>query len=410
MEKNKTQKIYKIIMLVILTAFITFIITSLTLYTYFTNNTGYSLINGVTSNTDLSSEDVPSYIKKIRSAIDKYYLWKEDIDESKLQDGAIKGYVEGLGDEYTEYVPASEMKEYTENINGSFVGIGIYMIEDEKSNRVLVYYPIPGSPAEEAGIEAGDLIISVDDKEYTAEDFDTISNYIKGEEGTKVNIEIERNGERKKFEITRKKINTNPISSKMLSNNIGYIKLPSFDQDTSIDFKEKTEALVKEGAKSLIIDLRNNGGGIVDEATEIADYILEKEEKILITVDNTDNKQITYSKQDPIFHLPIVVLVNGNTASASEILAVALQENGKAKIVGTKTYGKGGIQTLFTLSDGSGLKITTAEYYSPKENTIHEQGVKPDEEVNLPDDITNMYVLTENQDNQLRKAIDLLKK
>lgn len=409
MEKNRTQKIYKIIMLVILTAFITFIITSLAMYTYFTNNTGYSLINGVTSNTDLSSEDVPSYIKKIRSAIDKYYLWKEDIDESKLQDGAIKGYVEGLGDEYTEYVPSSEMKEYTENINGSFVGIGIYMVEDEKSNRVLVYYPIPGSPAEEAGIQAGDLIISVDGKEYTAEDFNTISNYIKGEEGTKVKIEIERNGERKKFEITRKKISTNPISSKMLSNNIGYIKLPSFDQDTSIDFKEKTEALVKEGAKSLIIDLRNNGGGIVDEATEIADYILEKEEKILITVDNTDNKQITYSKQDPIFHLPIVVLVNGNTASASEILAVALQENGKAKIVGTKTYGKGVIQTLFTLSDGSGLKITTAEYYSPKENTIHEQGVKPDEEVNLPDDITNMYVLTENQDNQLRKAIDLLK-
>ena len=409
MEKNKTQKIYKIIMLVILTAFITFIITSLAMYTYFTNNTGYALINNTTSNTDLSTEGVPSYLKKIRSAIDKYFLWKENIDETKLEDGAIKGYVEGLEDEYTEYIPASEMKEYTENINGSFVGIGIYMIEDEESNRVLVYYPIPGSPAEEAGIQAGDLIISVDGKEYTAEDFDTISNYIKGEEGTKVKIEIDRNGTRKSFEITRKKINTNPISSKLLNKTIGYIKLPSFDENTSLDFKEKTEALVKDGAKSLIIDLRNNGGGIVDEATKIADYILEKDEKILITVDNTDNKQITYSTQDPIFHLPIVVLVNENTASASEILAAALQENGKAKIVGTKTYGKGVIQTLFTLTDGSGLKITTAEYYSPKENTIHEKGVKPDEEVKLPDSVTNMYVLTEDQDNQLKKAIDLLK-
>lgn len=409
MEKNKTQKIYKIIMLVILTAFITFIITSLAMYTYFTNNTGYALINNTTSNTDLSTEGVPSYLKKIRSAIDKYFLWKENIDETKLEDGAIKGYVEGLEDEYTEYIPASEMKEYTENINGSFVGIGIYMIEDEESNRVLVYYPIPGSPAEEAGIQAGDLIISVDGKEYTAEDFDTISNYIKGEEGTKVKIEIDRNGTRKTFEITRKKINTNPISSKLLNKTIGYIKLPSFDENTSLDFKEKTDALVKDGAKSLIIDLRNNGGGIVDEATKIADYILEKDEKILITVDNTDNKQITYSTQDPIFHLPIVVLVNENTASASEILAAALQENGKAKIVGTKTYGKGVIQTLFTLTDGSGLKITTAEYYSPKENTIHEKGVKPDEEVKLPDSVTNMYVLTEDQDNQLKKAIDLLK-
>ena len=409
MEKNKTQKIYKIIMLVILTAFITFIITSLAMYTYFTNNTGYALINNATSNTDLSTDGVPSYLKKIRSAIDKYFLWKENIDETKLEDGAIKGYVEGLEDEYTEYIPASEMKEYTENINGSFVGIGIYMIEDEESNRVLVYYPIPGSPAEEAGIQAGDLIISVDGKEYTAEDFDTISNYIKGEEGTKVKIEIDRNGTRKTFEITRKKINTNPISSKLLNKTIGYIKLPSFDENTSLDFKEKTDALVKDGAKSLIIDLRNNGGGIVDEATKIADYILEKDEKILITVDNTDNKQITYSTQDPIFHLPIVVLVNENTASASEILAAALQENGKAKIVGTKTYGKGVIQTLFTLTDGSGLKITTAEYYSPKENTIHEKGVKPDEEVKLPDSVTNMYVLTEDQDNQLKKAIDLLK-
>ena len=410
MEKNKTQKVYKIIMLVVLTAFITFIITSLAMYTYFTNNTGYSIINNVTSNTDISTEDVPSYLKKIRSAIDKYYLWKDEIDETKLEDGAIKGYVEGLEDEYTEYIPSSEMKEYTENINGSFVGIGIYMIEDEETNRVLVYYPIPGSPAEEAGIEAGDLIISVDGKEYTAEDFDTISNYIKGEEGTKVKVEVERNGERKSFEITRKKINTNPISAKILDKNIGYIKLPSFDEDTSLDFKEKTEDLINnQGAKSLIIDLRNNGGGIVDEATKIADYILEKDEKILITVDNTDNKQITCSTEDPIIHLPIVVLVNENTASASEILAAALQENGKAKVVGTKTYGKGVIQTLFTLTDGSGLKITTAEYYSPKENTIHEVGVKPDEEVNLPESVTNMYVLTDSQDNQLQKAIDLLK-
>ncbi len=409
MEKNKTQKVYKIIMLVILTAFVTFIVTSLSMYTYFKNNTGYGLIN-TTSNTSTNTQDIPSYLKQIRSAINKYYLWKDKISEEDLENGAIEGYVKGLGDEYTEYVPSSEMKEYTENINGSFVGIGVYMVKDEKAGRVLIYYPIPESPAEKAGIKAGDLIISVDGKEYTADDFEEISKYIKGEEGTTVNIVIERDGERKSFDVVRKKINTNPISKNVYNKNVGYIKIPSFDEGTAEAFKTKLQDLVNnEGVKSVVIDLRNNGGGLVDQATKIADYFLEKKETILITKDNEGNKQITYSEMDPIFNMPIVILVNKNTASASEILTAALKENGKAKVVGETTYGKGVIQTLFTLSDGSGLKITTAEYYSPKENTIHKVGITPDSEVKLPDSVKSMYVLTEDQDTQLKAAIELLK-
>ena len=173
------------------------------------------------------------------------------------------------------------MKEYKEEITGNFVGIGIYMIADQESNRVVVHYPIPGSPAEKAGIKAGDMIVNVDGKEYTAKDFDNIADYIKGEEGTNVNIEIERNGERLKFDIKREKINTNPITTKILNDNIGYLKLPSFDQGTADDFKTKVEDLQKQGAKSLIIDLRNNGGGIVDEATTIADDFLEKGKTII---------------------------------------------------------------------------------------------------------------------------------
>lgn len=409
MEKNKTQKVYKIIMLVILTAFVTFIVTSLSMYTYFKNNTGYGLIN-TASNTSTNTQDIPSYLKQIRSAINKYYLWKDKISEEDLENGAIEGYVKGLGDEYTEYVPSSEMKEYTENINGSFVGIGVYMVKDEKAGRVLIYYPIPESPAEKAGIKAGDLIISVDGKEYTADDFEEISKYIKGEEGTTVNIVIERDGERKSFDVVRKKINTNPISKNVYNKNVGYIKIPSFDEGTAEAFKTKLQDLVNnEGVKSVVIDLRNNGGGLVDQATKIADYFLEKKETILITKDNEGNKQITYSEMDPIFNMPIVILVNKNTASASEILTAALKENGKAKVVGETTYGKGVIQTLFTLSDGSGLKITTAEYYSPKENTIHKVGITPDSEVKLPDSVKSMYVLTEDQDTQLKAAIELLK-
>ena len=402
-ENMKHEKIYKKIMLIAITAFITFVITTFAIYTYLSNNPEELA-------TDIGSSSTTAYLKKIRKAIDKYYLWNEEINEQDLEEGAIQGYVAGLGDKYTEYVPAKDMQEYTENITGSFVGIGIYMIADEKSDKVIVYYPIPGSPAEKAGIKSGDKIVKVNDIEYTAKDFDTISDYIKGEEGTKVNLVIERDKKQLSFEISRAKINTNPITIKKLENGIGYLSLPSFDDETSKDFKEKVEELQKQGAKSLIIDLRNNGGGIVDEATKIADYILDKGDTIISTVDNTGKKETTFSKNKPIFDIKIVILVNENTASASEILAAALKDYDKATIVGTKTYGKGVIQTFFTLSDGSGLKITTAEYYTPKGSTINEVGVTPDEIVELPKDVENIYAVSEKDDTQLKKAIEILSK
>lgn len=409
-NQNKREKIYKIIMLVVLTAFITFMITSISLYTYYTNNSLDSLVSNLSSSTISDNSAVTSSINKIRKMIDKNYLWQDEINEDDLLEGAIKGYVEGLGDKYTEYIPADEMKEYTEEITGSFVGVGIYMIADEKTDSIIVYYPIPESPAEKAGLKAGDKIISVDGVEYTYEDFDTIADKIKGEEGTKVTLVIERDGKQKTFEITRQKINTNPITTKMLDNNIGYLNLPSFDYGTAENFKEKVEDLQKQGAKSLIIDLRNDGGGIVDEATEIADYILEKDKTIMTTIDKDGNEEETKSKEKPIFDLPIVILVNENTASAAEILSVALQENDKATIIGTTTYGKGVIQTLYTLSNGSGLKITTAEYYTPNHNAINKIGVKPNIEVELPDSVTNIYSVKEEDDTQLKKAIEELSK
>lgn len=406
MKEEKRQKIYKYLMLIILTAFVTFMITAFSMYTYF-NNTDLTLSNDGTSIT--TDSNLEKYLKKIKNVVDKYYLWNDEIDEEQLQIGAVEGYVAGLGDEYTEYIPADEMEEYTENITGNFVGIGIYMIADEESRRVVVYYPIPESPAEKAGIKAGDKIISVDGTEYTSSDFDNIADYIKGEEGTTVNIVIERNGERLSFDIVREKINTNPITIEMLENNIGYLKLPSFDEGTAEDFKSKVEELQKEGAKSIIIDLRNNGGGIVEEATNIADFLLDKDKTIISTVDNQDKKEITYSKNDPIFTMPIIVLVNENSASASEILACSIQDNERGKIVGTKTYGKGIIQTFLSLTDGSGLKITTEEYYTPKGTTIHKVGITPDEVVELPDTVANIYAVERAEDTQLQKSIELLK-
>lgn len=412
MKEEKKQRVYKTVMLVILTAFITFMITAFSMYTYFSNNSEISFSNITDSIGSISTgnnTDLEKYLKRIKQTIDKYYLWNDDIDEEKLFDGAVEGYVAGLGDEYTEYIPADEMEEYTEEITGNFVGIGIYMIADEASGRVVVYYPIPESPAEKAGIKAGDYIISVDGTEYTSDDFDNIANYIKGEEGTTVHLEVERDGERLSFDITREKINTNPITTRLIEENIGYLKLPSFDEGTAEDFKTKVEELQSQGAKSLIIDLRNNGGGIVEEATEIADDLLDKGNTIISTVDNADKKEITYSKEDPIFTMPVVVLVNENSASASEILACSLQDNERAKIVGTKTYGKGIIQTLLSLTDGSGLKITTEEYYTPKGTQIHKVGITPDEVVELPETVETIYSVKEDQDTQLHKAIEILK-
>lgn len=409
--EDRKNRIYRTIMAVVLTAFVTFMITSFGMYSYLNERQGgistsnNSIIEELTASKDQSIE---KYLNKIRSTLNKYYLWKNDINEEDLKNSAIQGYVAGLGDEYTEYIPANKMKDYTENIMGSFVGVGIYMVADEKSDRVLVYYPIPDSPAEKAGIKPGDLIISVDGTEYTAKDFENISSFIKGKEGTKVNLVIEREGERISFDLVREKITTNPITTKLLDNNIGYVKVPSFDEDTSNGFKEKVKELENQGAKKLIIDLRNNGGGIVDEAVNIADFLLEKEKIIISTVDNKDKKTVTYSKNDPTITIPVVVLVNENSASASEILACSLQDNERAKLVGTKTYGKGIIQTLLSLSDGSGLKITTEQYYTPKEISIHKKGIEPDEEVKLPESVKNIYAVEESQDTQLKKAIELL--
>ncbi len=407
-HEGTAQRIYRVIMIIILTAFITFMVTSIALYTYFTKNPAYTLITG--DNTYLENSSLETYLNTIKSVIDKNYLWKEKIDEQKLKDSAIEGYVEGLGDKYTEYIPKNEMDDFTENITGSFVGIGVYMIADEDSEKIIVYYPIPDSPAEKAGIKSGDAIINVDGKDYGYDDFDTIADNIKGEEGTKVKLVIERDGQKLDFEITRQRVETNPISSKSLNNNIGYIKLPSFDTDSSKRLKEKIDDLISKGAKSLILDLRNNGGGIVDEANKIADLFLDKGKTIMTTKDNKGKEETEKTKSKIEYDFPIIVLTNENTASASEILTAALKDNSRAKVIGTKTFGKGVIQTVITLLDGSGLKITTAEYFTPNGTEINKKGISPDIEIKLPDTVKNIYALKDEDDTQLNKAIEELSK
>ena len=365
MEEKKRFKVYKIIMLVVLVAFITFILTTIGMQQYFTGTElGKRLVT-----TSETSNQIATELSKYRKIIDKYYLG--EVDEEKLKEGAIKGYIEGIGDKYTEYISKEDMKDYMEDTTGNFVGVGIYMVQDTKENKIMVLSPIKGSPAEKAGIQPGDYIIAVDGVEYTGEQMSTVSNKIKGESGTTVKIKILRENETKEYELKREKITVNPVEGKVLENNIGYIEFSSFDEGTADLFKNKFEELQKQGIKSLIIDLRNNGGGIVSEALKIADYVLEKDQVILYEVDKNNNETVEKSENNPIINMPIIVLTNENTASSSEILAGALKDNGKAKIVGEKTYGKGVIQQLLTLPDGSGLKITSEEYLTPNKTKIN---------------------------------------
>ncbi len=404
MEEKRRFKIYKIIMLVVLVAFITFLCTSIGMYQYFANNgTGSNFIFANSSSNDKIEETLEKY----KSIIDKYYLG--EVDEEKLKEGAIKGYIEGLDDPYTEYISKEDMKDYLEDTMGNFVGIGIYMVKDTESNKIQVLAPIKNSPAQKAGILPGDLIISVDDVTYSADDMSVVASKIKGEEGSTVKLEILRGTETKKFELKRESIRVNPVEGKVLENNIGYIEFSSFDEDTAKEFKAKFEELQKQNIKSLIIDLRNNGGGIVDEALEIADYIVEKDKVLLYEVDKNNNQEEKKSENDPIINMPIIVLTNENTASSSEILAGALKDLGKAKIVGTKTYGKGVIQQVLTLPDGSGLKITSEKYLTPSKTEINKVGIEPDEKVEIPKTVENVLDIDEKDDTQLQKAIEMLK-
>ena len=408
MEENsyvKRQRFYKTIMLVVLTVFITFIFTTVFISNQIekngstNDNSITSIFQNLTGNSNLqkSLETIEELVK------DKYL---NEVDEKKAIEGAIEGYVDSLGDPYTEYIPAEEMEDYTEAIMGNYVGIGIYMTKNIEKNLIEVLSPIRESPAEEAGIKPGDFITKINGVSYTGDEMTQASNVIKGEEGSKVTLEILRGDQTITLEVERRNINTNPVYEYLIDENIGYLGISSFDEGVAEDFKNKFLDLKDKGIKSLIIDLRDNGGGIVEEATQIVDYIVPKGKDILITVDKDKNEEITKSKEDVLIDMPVVVLVNASSASASEIVAGALKDLEEATIVGSRTYGKGVIQEFLSLSNGGGLKITIEEYYTPNRTKINGVGITPDVEVELETSVTGLP--TDKNDTQLNKAIEIL--
>ena len=402
MEKRNSQQVYKTIMLIIITVLITALVTTIVIYNFVIKSGKIA----IKSEDNSSLSGLEATLASFRSVLEEKYMG--EIDDEALIEGAIKGYVSALGDPYTTYYTKEEMDELMEETTGNYVGIGIYMTLDIDNNAIYVVKPMEDSPAEEAGIQAGDLITKVDGKEYSGEELDQASNAIKGEEGTTVKLEILRDGETQELEVERRKIVVSHIVEKTFDN-VGYLLIEDFDGGCAKEFEEKYKELESQGIDRLIIDLRNNGGGVVDEAVSIADMLLDKDDTILITKDKKGNEEITKSEHNPTITMPVVVLTNGYSASASEILVGALQDNERATIVGTKTYGKGVIQEVDRLNDGSGLKITIEEYYTPNKNEINKVGIEPDEEIDLSDEVKEQGTYTDDEDNQLQKAIEIIK-
>ena len=400
MDTSKGQKIYRVVMLIIITALISSLVTAIVVNEKITSSSSIKSIAGGDGTTGIETA-----LASIRTILENEYIG--ELDDEQMLEKAIKGYVAGVGDEYTEYYTPEEMNKEYETAMGNYVGIGIYMIVNYEEGTITIVEPMENSPALEAGIREGDLITKVNGEEITKDNVDEMSNKIKGEEGTKVKLTIKRDDEEFEVEVERKRIEVSHIESEMLDNDIAYIQILDFDGGAAKEFKENYEKLKKDGAKSLIIDIRGNGGGVVDESIDILEMICDKGNTLLIETDKDGNETIIKSEEDPIIDIPIAVLVNGTSASASEIFAGALKDLNKATIIGTQTYGKGVIQTLMRLSDGSGLKTTTDEYCTPNRNKINKVGIEPNIVVELPDDIEE---LTKANDTQLKRAIQELTK
>ena len=301
-------------------------------------------------------------------------------DKDMLETGIYKGLFAGLGDVYSAYYTKDEMKQLLEASSGKYVGVGMTVGADKETGRIRVESTFDKSPAKEAGIQKGDFIVRVDGKSYTYQEMDIAVKNMRGKAGTSVKISLIRGNRQIEKIVVRRQITIQTIDSRVLENNLGYISIKSFDEDTADDFRSALKNLEAKNIKGLIVDVRNDGGGLLNIVENIADRLLGKA-VIVYTQDNKGNKEYLRSSDKEKVSIPIVVLTNGNSASASEILTGAILDNKAGISVGTTTYGKGLVQQVVPLRDGTGYKLTTAQYFTPNGSYINEKGIKPTIEV-----------------------------
>ncbi|HWR42465.1 S41 family peptidase [Sporomusa sp.] len=363
----------------------------LVLVTFLTTSAGFLYL------MNAWSSDVVSTIRVLRAMQVVKSRYVEDVPVETLMAGSIKGMVNSLNDPHSVYMDAKMFKEFMIETEGSFGGVGIVI--GTKDKLLTVVAPIEGTPGEKAGIKSGDQIIKIDGQDTKDLALDEAVNKIRGPEGSKIVLTILRGQEVKDYTLTRSNIQIKTVAGKMLDNNIGYIRIAMFNENTGNDFVRKLQELEKQGLKALVLDLRDNPGGLLDESVKVASQFVPKGP--VVSVVTRDGRRETHSSNLDAPKYPVAILVNGGSASASEIVAGAAQDTGVGTLIGTKTYGKGSVQTVIRLDEGSAIKLTIAKYLTPKDRSINGIGIEPDIKVELPE--------AKDKDVQLDKALEVLK-
>lgn len=361
--------------------------------------------NGTSTYTD----EVEQKIDVINDIIDEKFYF-EASDDQEREEYIYKGIMQSLDDPYSVYYTPEEYADMMETSTGSYEGIGVSIQQNVETKTLTIVRVFQGSGAEEAGMLPKDIITGVNGRTLNGEDVSEVVTWIKGEPGTTVDVTVYRPSTEEELTLTieRRTIENSTVSHRMMDNLVGYVEVTEFYEKTAEQFGIALQDLKSQGMTSLIIDLRNNPGGYVDVATNMCNQILS-EGTIVYTEDRDGNIMERYeADSNESLDIPIVVLVNGNSASASEIFAGCLKDHGKATLVGTTTFGKGIVQQVIPLTDGSAVKLTIAKYFTPNGNDIHKIGIEPDVVVELPEELRYEPVIPEDQDVQLQKAIELL--
>ena len=363
-------------------------------------------VNAAPNPADLDYDRIDSKIRLLQKVINKNYLFDEDPEA--VENSIYAGMMEGLGDPYSIYYTEEEYKKLTEDSSGTYSGIGALLQQNPETGICTIIKVFKGSPAEDAGLKHDDILFKVDGNEITGQDLDYfVTTYIRGEEGTDVEITVLRGDKLEEItmKVTRRSIDVPTVEYEMKENDTGYIQISEFELVTEEQFKEAVEALQAQGMKRLIIDLRNNPGGIVQTCVEMLDYMLP-DGLLVYTAGRNGVGEKYYSDDGHEVNIPTVLLVNGNSASCSEIFAGAYKDFGRARLIGTQTFGKGIVQFVIPLGDGSAVKVTTQHYYTPNGFDLHGTGIAPDVEIKPEEG----DALNGEHDAQLEKAMELLEK
>lgn len=359
--------------------------------------------------TTVLSDEVQKKITELMRYINLYFY--DEIDNEKLAEGMYSGLLEGLDDKYTKYYTPQEYEDLQISATQNYYGIGAALSQERESMQVTITHVYEGSPAQEAGLRDGDVVVMVEDIEAVSMELSDLVTHIRGEEGTNVHLQIYRTGETKylEFDVKRANIDLPTVEHRLLNGNIGYIQILDFGEPTVKQFEEAVTDLEKQGMQGMILDVRDNPGGMITAVTGILDDILPEGTTVYIQ-DKYGKRQDYTSDDEKKIDYPIAVLINGNSASASEILAGAIRDYEYGTLIGTTSYGKGVVQSILELDDGDAIKLTTAKYFTPNGENIHGTGIKPDIELEFEylGDMDEDY--DEMQDNQVQKAIEVLNK